>query len=173
MIHKKTERAVSPVIGVILMVAITVILAAVIGVFVLGLGDELGEAAPSNSLDVEGEITWDDTDNRAEVADVTITHSNGDSFDAEDVRVVIREDGSSVGEIDGTDLDPADGEISVGDILSATAEDTDNGLSDDSGYDWDIEDNFGDAEDLEYTAIIIHVPSDSTMASGELDVTEE
>lgn len=35
------DRAVSPVIGVILMVAITVILAAVIGTFVLGLGDSL------------------------------------------------------------------------------------------------------------------------------------
>jgi flagellin-like protein len=37
----KTDRAVSPVIGVILMVAITVILAAVIGTFVLGLGDNI------------------------------------------------------------------------------------------------------------------------------------
>ncbi|WP_368410917.1 type IV pilin [Halomarina pelagica] len=35
------ERGVSPVIGVILMVAITVILAAVIGTFVLGLGDNV------------------------------------------------------------------------------------------------------------------------------------
>ncbi|WP_246041436.1 type IV pilin [Halorubrum ezzemoulense] len=40
-----SERAVSPVIGVILMVAITVILAAVIGTFVLGLGDQLGQNA--------------------------------------------------------------------------------------------------------------------------------
>ena len=40
-----SERAVSPVIGVILMVAITVILAAVIGTFVLGLGDSLGQNA--------------------------------------------------------------------------------------------------------------------------------
>ena len=39
------ERAVSPVIGVILMVAITVILAAVIGTFVLGLGDQIGQNA--------------------------------------------------------------------------------------------------------------------------------
>ncbi|ELK56003.1 hypothetical protein D320_01493, partial [Haloferax sp. BAB-2207] len=37
------SRAVSPVIGVILMVAITVILAAVIGTFVLGLGDQVGD----------------------------------------------------------------------------------------------------------------------------------
>jgi flagellin-like protein len=37
------DSAVSPVIGVILMVAITVILAAVIGTFVLGLGDNVQE----------------------------------------------------------------------------------------------------------------------------------
>ena len=39
------DRAVSPVIGVILMVAITVILAAVIGTFVLGLGDSVSQNA--------------------------------------------------------------------------------------------------------------------------------
>lgn len=39
------SRAVSPVIGVILMVAITVILAAVIGTFVLGLGDSINQNA--------------------------------------------------------------------------------------------------------------------------------
>ena len=39
------DRAVSPVIGVILMVAITVILAAVIGTFVLNLGDSVQQNA--------------------------------------------------------------------------------------------------------------------------------
>jgi flagellin-like protein len=41
----KSNRGVSPVIGVILMVAITVILAAVIGTFVLGLGDSVQQNA--------------------------------------------------------------------------------------------------------------------------------
>jgi flagellin-like protein len=41
---KRTE-AVSPVIGVILMVAITVILAAVIGTFVLGLGEDVSSTS--------------------------------------------------------------------------------------------------------------------------------
>jgi flagellin-like protein len=45
------DRAVSPVIGVILMVAITVILAAVIGTFVLGLGENV-ESNPSAGIDV-------------------------------------------------------------------------------------------------------------------------
>ena len=44
------DDAVSPVIGVILMVAITVILAAVIATFVLGLGDSLGNQAPQASF---------------------------------------------------------------------------------------------------------------------------
>ncbi|AFZ73675.1 type IV pilin [Natronobacterium gregoryi] len=39
--ESSNERAVSPVIGVILMVAITVILAAVIATFVLGIGDDM------------------------------------------------------------------------------------------------------------------------------------
>ncbi|WP_411969044.1 type IV pilin [Haloferax sp. YSSS75] len=47
------SRAVSPVIGVILMVAITVILAAVIGTFVLGLGDQVSETAPQASFSFE------------------------------------------------------------------------------------------------------------------------
>jgi len=42
---QKDDSAVSPVIGVILMVAITVILAAVIGTFVLGLGENVEENA--------------------------------------------------------------------------------------------------------------------------------
>jgi len=49
------ERAVSPVIGVILMVAITVILAAVIGTFVLGLGDSVNTSATAGvSVDTSG-----------------------------------------------------------------------------------------------------------------------
>ena len=37
----KTEEAVSPIIGVILMVSITVILAAVVGAFVFGMGSDM------------------------------------------------------------------------------------------------------------------------------------
>ncbi|WP_049894148.1 type IV pilin [Halogranum rubrum] len=44
-LFNKEDRAVSPVIGVILMVAITVILAAVIGTFVLGLGSNVSQNA--------------------------------------------------------------------------------------------------------------------------------
>jgi flagellin-like protein len=58
------DDAVSPVIGVILMVAITVILAAVIATFVLGLGEQISETSPNASFsfeynDVNGETdSW-------------------------------------------------------------------------------------------------------------------
>jgi flagellin-like protein len=54
------DRGVSPVIGVILMVAITVILAAVIAAFVLGLGDT-NSTAPSVTFDYD--YTEDAVDN--------------------------------------------------------------------------------------------------------------
>ncbi|MCL9812562.1 type IV pilin [Natranaeroarchaeum aerophilus] len=71
------ERAVSPVIGVILMVAITVILAAVIGAFVIGIGDDQ-EAVPQASFDFDDE---------GEDGDLTITHSAGDSIDESNLDV--------------------------------------------------------------------------------------
>lgn len=52
LIGSEDERAVSPVIGVILMVAITVILAAVIAAFVLDLGGSVGEE-PQAGVSVE------------------------------------------------------------------------------------------------------------------------
>jgi flagellin-like protein len=64
-LFNEENRGVSPVIGVILMVAITVILAAVIGTFVLGLGDQVGGSAAAG-VTVDG----DGTD------EVTITLSN-------------------------------------------------------------------------------------------------
>jgi flagellin-like protein len=69
------ENAVSPVIGVILMVAITVILAAVVGSFVLGLGSS-SSVAPQASFDFD----YDGTE-------VTITHDGGDTIDADDLTV--------------------------------------------------------------------------------------
>jgi len=64
------DSAVSPVIGVILMVAITVILAAVIASFVLGLGSST-EVAPTADFSFNYDA---DADN------VTVSHSGGDNI---------------------------------------------------------------------------------------------
>ncbi|MDZ7746553.1 MAG: type IV pilin N-terminal domain-containing protein [Halobacteriales archaeon] len=66
------DSAVSPVIGVILMVAITVILAAVIGTFVLGLGSNIS-SAPTTQFSFDYDTSGSPT--------ATITHDGGDSID--------------------------------------------------------------------------------------------
>jgi flagellin-like protein len=76
------DRAVSPVIGVILMVAITVILAAVIGTFVLGLGQNV-QSTPQASFSFDFDSS---TDN------LTVTHNGGDRLEVgentNDVRII-------------------------------------------------------------------------------------
>jgi archaeal flagellin N-terminal-like domain len=67
------DRAVSPVIGVILMVAITVILAAVIGTFVLGLGQNV-QSTPNASFDFDFNTTN---------TSVNVTHTGGDTITTE------------------------------------------------------------------------------------------
>jgi flagellin-like protein len=65
------DSAVSPVIGVILMVAITVILAAVIGTFVLGLGDNVQENPTA------GVSTDQDTNESLSITVVTVGNIDG------------------------------------------------------------------------------------------------
>jgi flagellin-like protein len=67
------ERAVPPVIGVILMVAITVILAAVIAAFVLGLGDT-NDVAPNTSF----EYDYDEG-----AGELNVRVRSGDTFDSD------------------------------------------------------------------------------------------
>lgn len=75
MIQKQTEKGVSPVIGVILMVAITVIIAAVVANFVLDLGGNLGE-------DASASVTFSQSANYADgTYDVTVTTTGLDNAD--------------------------------------------------------------------------------------------
>ncbi|WP_246998705.1 type IV pilin [Halosolutus gelatinilyticus] len=73
LIGNEEERAVSPVIGVILMVAITVILAAVIAAFVLDLGQ-------SQSVGPAAGIQFDENSDGTEV---TVTYIQEDRVDGD------------------------------------------------------------------------------------------
>ena len=75
------DDAVSPVIGVILMVAITVILAAVIASFVLGLGDTADEVQPNSSISLDNV----DQGNGATETTVTLTLTDGDTIDEDEI----------------------------------------------------------------------------------------
>ena len=114
------DRAVSPVIGVILMVAITVILAAVIGTFVLGLGDRVSQASPNANF----EFSYSGTAGNADT--VEITHDGGDGVENDQVKVNIDGqeawDGSSFGtgiqpDDDASDSGPWTTKITAGDTI--------------------------------------------------------
>ncbi len=90
-----SERAVSPVIGVILMVAITVILAAVIGSFVLGLGDQIGDQGPQVSLGAS-DADESQTDDASNVL-FRIVHNSGPTIDITSLNVSVTD--PSTGEV--------------------------------------------------------------------------
>ena len=77
------DNAVSPVIGVILMVAITVILAAVIASFVLGLGNQASQGAPTATIGMQYEEVDDNNDEGA----LKLSHDGGDTLTASNLYV--------------------------------------------------------------------------------------
>ncbi len=76
---EKKDKAVSPVIGVILMVAITVILAAVIASFVFGIGSKAPKAAPQVSLAAKA----------INDSAIEIDHNGGDSLLWNNIKIIV------------------------------------------------------------------------------------
>src|SRR3972149_60908 len=111
-IFKRDEDAVSPVIGVILMVAITVILAAVIAAFVFGLGGTQ-QAAPTASITAANNP---DTPNEF---DIKIQHKGGDTLKAGDWKLSVVTVGSSpIYKVSNNTM----GELSVGSQIKVTTQ---------------------------------------------------
>jgi flagellin-like protein len=126
------DDAVSPVIGVILMVAITVILAAVIATFVLGLGEQISETSPNTSFTFDYEAApggspTDSWGNNAPTAPsssdtglLTITHSGGPNIAPEQLGATGSSDvpgGTDYGDFSGA----LSNEVSAGDSVDIWA----------------------------------------------------
>ena len=84
-----TDRAVSPVVGVALLIAITVVLAATIGAAVMSLGVG-GAGVPEATLS----FTADET-----AEEIVLIHEGGDPLDADEI-VILDQDGNVVGELE-------------------------------------------------------------------------
>jgi len=80
----RREDAVSPVIGVILMVAITVILAAVIAAFVFGMSSGISKtksvAATANQVNTSISVTWQGGPDNGFVSAYTVKIGSGSSL---------------------------------------------------------------------------------------------
>ncbi|WP_281193758.1 type IV pilin N-terminal domain-containing protein [Halorubrum sp. F4] len=132
-----SERAVSPVIGVILMVAITVILAAVIGTFVLGLGDSLGDSQPTAQLDISAD----------DAGTVTIEHTGGDELRLSEFDIQVRNGSETLNTSTLSEVNDGKSTLSVGESTTVSY----------------AVDDVADAEDTDGIRLI-HTPSDSIYA---------
>jgi flagellin-like protein len=97
----REERSVSPVIGVVLMVAVTVVLAATAAAFVFGFGDRINTTAPQTSFSTKytespagSTDSWGnsygddfDGDSTAETGELDVAFTSGDGIEAERVSV--------------------------------------------------------------------------------------
>jgi flagellin-like protein len=128
------DRAVSPVIGVILMVAITVILATVIGAIVLDFGNNAGEQAPSASLSVSADTANDE---------IEIEHIGGDSLDNTETELIV-EIGSNSQRFE----PPSSSDVlSVGESAVVDVENSTDGANTDEFIDWNNNDAVDSAID--------------------------
>jgi len=167
MTFKDSERAVSPVIGVILMVAITVILAAVIGTFVLGLGDSLDDGTPQASFSIS------DTDADEELIEVRKT--GGADIELNDIRVLVdveRNSSIETSEFDLANLESPNGDDwRSGDRARINVTSTDNTLNLRGVEMAAAASNINDLEtDDEVTVTIVHKPSGGTIAERSVTV---
>lgn len=85
------RRGVSPVIGVILMVAVTVIVSAVIGATALGIGQSAQETPPQTALEIEQFQRNSSSGGQgpAKTTAVRITLTGGDSIDTDNIEITV------------------------------------------------------------------------------------
>ncbi|AHF98399.1 hypothetical protein HALLA_05410 [Halostagnicola larsenii XH-48] len=123
--ESSNDRAVSPVIGIVLMVGITVIMAAIIGGLVMGMiPDQTSQPTVNLEFQEHNET-------------VTIAHGGGDDFDAAGVTITgsgMTEELSATADDDsgGIESNSWDNSTSTGDSITL-AEDSDGGLDADGG----------------------------------------
>lgn len=84
--HLSDDRAVTPAIGIVLVVAIAVILAAIVSMYGLGAAQQVQDAPPSVEFNLEYENIDDGTPDNDEIR---ITHGGGQSFEASHVKIVV------------------------------------------------------------------------------------
>ncbi|MCK4798785.1 MAG: type IV pilin N-terminal domain-containing protein [Spirochaetes bacterium] len=154
-IFEKNEEAVSPVIGVILMVAITVILAAVIAAFVFGIGGTQ-EKAPTASIVVANNPDTGEVDYK-------ITHKGGDSLKGGDWKLSVQAIGSSpvyVTSETGSDLSVGH-QIDVNNLTSSGNTLTNSSLTASVGI---------LNSSVKYDIKLVHIPSNAMMIDQVIEV---
>lgn len=160
-IFEKNEEAVSPVIGVILMVAITVILAAVIAAFVFGIGGTQ-EKAPTASIVVANnpDTSW---------ADLKIQHKGGDTLKGGDWKLSVV--GVGQAPLYNTSIsDATNGSLGVGNqimvntTINLSCAEAINNTKVDCGAELNLQSN------SKYDVKLVHIPSNAMLVDTVVEV---
>ena len=158
----KDEEAVSPVIGVILMVAITVILAAVIAAFVFGMGGSLKEAPPTVSITASNNAANTDLD-------IKIVHSGGELLKGTEWKISVVPEGATPLYV----FSEATDDFKVGgQIIWAGTVATDGTPHNFAGASWKYSSNATEdfTAGLKYDVKIVHIPSNSLSLDAVVEV---
>ena len=156
----KDEEAVSPVIGVILMVAITVILAAVIAAFVFGMGGNLTEAPPSVSLVAS-------SNSASPGADIVIKHIGGEALMGSDWKFSVVPEGNTSAYV----TSHSDDDFEVG--MQLVVDTLQTVEADSTGWspNWSYSGTSGDSlEKKKYSVQVVHIPSNSMVLDTIVDI---
>ena len=129
--YEHKEDAVSPVVGVMLMLVVTIIIAAVVAVFASGIATD-SSSTPIAQFGVIGMTTVPGWDGSPYLETVTLINKGGDIIQAAEIDVVLTCDGSSnyfslLGNKDGNNLynmTVSNSAISAGNTITLTRYDT-------------------------------------------------
>lgn len=168
-----SDSAATPVVGIILIVAIAVILAASILVFVLDFTEDVDESAPAVSVEAEFDAR-DDVDPHWIF---TIRHTNGDNIDPGELKIRLVDDTGGRAERVYPNAFTAGTEIRMQLWGSPSRADTSScilppetapGVVNDQLDGWEEP-----AHASEVTVVAIHEPSNSVMDIVTVDLSEE
>jgi flagellin-like protein len=138
---KMDKRGVSPVVGTILLIAITVALAAIVATLVSGLGGR--GAPPSVMLTVTAK-----GDNTGGVT-LSISHNGGDDLNVTDLKIQAEQSDTTMYTIPTTSWSKQSGTLAVGDTMTAT-------------YSWGATSSIGQVIQV----FVIHNPSKQKLFSS-------
>jgi flagellin-like protein len=164
----RADRAVSSVIGNILLVAVAVVLAAVLGTFALGMGEDISQTGPRATLEVSD--ASGDVDATTYQADefVDIAHDGGDALQVSEITIKIRTASGNepIAEWNGTAWEAPATNVEK---VEFTTVDANSVFSVGDRMALDIKDNGGSLAG-EYTVQIVHPASGSILHSETVAV---
>lgn len=88
------DRGINSVVGVVVLIGITVILASVIGTFAFGMGDQLRDTSPIPEIQLSGEQVETDGIGSGGVV-VEAVHESGTTIDGENLYATVNYEGSA------------------------------------------------------------------------------